>query len=172
MPPDALELGRVSGAYGLKGWIKVQPASTDSVLPRIKTWWIEQPPGTWNPHQVAGARLHGGGVVAQLQGFDDRTPAEGLKGARVWARRADFPAPPRGEFYWADLIGCTVLDPDGASLGTVTGLQDHGAHPILEVQPLDSARENLLIPFVEDIVLSVDATARSLRTSWRADYLD
>jgi 16S rRNA processing protein RimM len=172
-PPDGLlELGRVVSAYGLKGWLKIQPSSAESVLPKVKTWWLECPPGHFVCHTIKHAKMHGVSVVAQPEGMDDRTPAEALKGARVWVSRADFPKAPKDEYYWADLIGCEVLDPDGAVLGKVLGLQDHGAHPILEVRGPDESREPLLIPFVASIILEVLMPQRSIRVDWRADYME
>ncbi len=178
-PDNLLELGRIVDAYGLKGWVKVNPSSTDSVLVKLKTWWLEQPEGQFRPIEVSKPRLHGSTVVALPMGFDDRNQAEALKGARVWASRSEFPKPPTDEFYWVDLVGCDVLDPDGQLLGRVVGLQDHGAHPILEIQQGEAgqvesqvAGESKLLPFVSSIVNKVDLAARQIHVEWRADFFE
>ena len=174
-PDNLLELGRIVDAYGLKGWVKVNPSSADSVLVKLKTWWLEQPEGQFRAIEVAKPRLHGLTVVALPIGFEDRNQAEALKGARVWASRSEFPKTPIDEFYWVDLVGCDVLDPDGQCLGRVVGLQDHGAHPILEIQQgveTVPATETKLLPFVASIVTQVDLLARKIHVEWRADFFD
>jgi 16S rRNA processing protein RimM len=192
-PENLLELGRVIDAYGLKGWIKVNPSSSDSVLVKLKTWWLEQPEGNFRSVVVSKPRLHGSTVVALPLGFEDRNQAEALKGAKVWADRSGFPPPTTDEFYWVDLVGCDVFDPDGQSLGRVIGLQDHGAHPILEIQDSVVAKSEAspngkltqeetassgpnaakkLLPFVSSIVSKVDIAARQIHVEWRADFFD
>lgn len=174
-PDNLLELGRIVDAYGLKGWVKVNPSSADSVLVKLKIWWLEQPEGQFRAVELAKSRLHGPTVVAQPVGFEDRNQAEALKGARVWASRSEFPKTLTDEFYWVDLVGCDVFDPDGQGLGRVVGLQDHGAHPILEIQQVGDmaqATETKLLPFVASIVTQVDLLARKIHVEWRADFFD
>jgi 16S rRNA processing protein RimM len=174
-PDNLLELGRVVDAYGLKGWVKVNPSSVDTVLVKLKTWWLEQPEGQFRVIEVSKPRLHGSTVVALPHGFEDRDHALALKGARIWASRSEFPKPLVDEFYWVDLVGCDVLDPDGKILGRVLGLQDHGAHPILEILPdtaSSASAEPRLIPFVASIVRNVDLAARQIHVEWRADFFE
>jgi 16S rRNA processing protein RimM len=173
-PSEFLELGRIADAYGLKGWVKVNPSSADSVLAKVKTWWLEKADGKLYALPVTGGRLHGSTVVALPEGFSDRNQSEALIGCKVWLKRAEFPKPLKDEFYWVDLVGCEVLDPEGLSLGKVANLQDHGAHPILEVvvdaSAIGAGSEARLIPFVASIVSKVDLAARNIHVEWRADY--
>jgi 16S rRNA processing protein RimM len=172
---NLLELGRIVDAYGLKGWIKINPINaklSDSVLIKLKTWWVEKPAGNFSAYPIASARAHGQTVVALPVGFADRNQAEAMIGASVWARRDDFPKPAIDEYYWADLIGCRVVDPDGVHLGTVRDLQDHGAHAILEFADAASPETMRLLPFVATIVSRVDLEQREIHVEWRADFFD
>jgi len=187
LPDDLIEVGYVAAAYGIRGWIKVQPHADDaSALLHARRWWLLPAPaagaiapatprteaGVQVALKIAQSREHSGTVVAQATGVSDRNVAEALKGRRVWIRRADFPAPEEGEFYWVDLIGCAVVNEQGESLGDVTGLIDNGAHQILQVayQLPDGKAAERLIPFVDAFLRAVDTSARRIVVDWGLDY--
>ncbi|MDB5816429.1 MAG: ribosome maturation factor RimM [Rhizobacter sp.] len=145
-PDDAIEVGRILDAFGIKGWIKVQPYSSDpKALTLSKRWFLKPPPpgklkrpGATAVHypsfvDVTLSQEHGDDVVAQVKGVSDRNAAEALRGALVFCSRANFPAAGIDEYYWVDLIGLNVVDREGRPLGTVTGLLDTGPHSILRL---------------------------------------
>ncbi|WP_354675342.1 ribosome maturation factor RimM [Cupriavidus alkaliphilus] len=184
LPEDLVEVGYVSAAYGIRGWIKVQPHADDaSALLHAGRWWLLSPPQAGlvaadaaraEPAcvKIAQSREHSGTVVAQAAGVADRNLAEALRGRRVWIRRADFPAPEEDEFYWVDLIGCSVSNEQGELLGEVSGLIDNGAHQILQVafvQPDGKAGERL-IPFVDAFLRTVDTAGKRIVVDWGLDY--
>jgi len=75
------------------------------------------------------------------------------------------------EFYWLDLIGMTVANLQGESLGSVADLIDNGAHPILRVVRTDADSEReYLIPFVEHFVPEVDQKNKKITVDWGLDY--
>ncbi|WP_459618784.1 ribosome maturation factor RimM [Bordetella sp. 2513F-2] len=197
-PADLVELGRVTAAYGVKGWVKVQPHSAQAeTLRAVKAWWLARPvshatrgvvtsaPSTY---RVLQARAQGATVVAQLEGILDRDQAEALRGCTVWVSRRDFPAAAEDEYYWVDLIGCLVYtNADGPAqlLGRVDEVFDNGAHAVLKVvrlqapaeggepQPLRDAKgrdQEILVPFVGAHVQGVDLAARRIDSDWPADY--
>lgn len=182
-PADAVEVGRVAGAWGVKGWFKVQPFSTDpQALFSSKRWFLQPPDDPAAPRpapaalppllRITQAREHGEFVVAAAQDVADRNAAEALRGARVFVSRASFPTPDADEYYWVDLIGLEVVNRDGVALGTVAGLVDTGPHCVLRVQPPAARREaeERLIPFVAAYVDSVDLSARRVTVDWGLDF--
>jgi 16S rRNA processing protein RimM len=178
LPADAVEVGRVTGAWGVKGGIRVKPfAAAPEALFSSKRWYLAAPevpgpkPGTFPLLlKVLQAREQGDAIVATLQDLDDRDAAEALKGARVFIPRASFPTPAEGEFYWVDLIGLTVLNRDGSALGTVVGLIETGPHCVLRVDPGQPEAQEVLIPFVDAYVDAVDMAARRITVDWHSDY--
>jgi 16S rRNA processing protein RimM len=171
-PADAVEVGRILGAWGVKGWFKVQAFASDpQALFSTKRWHLRpgDGPGTVAPAllRVVQSREHGGLVVASAQEVADRAAAEALKGARVFVARSSFPTPGSEEFYWVDLLGCAVVNRDGVPLGAVTDLLDTGAHSVLCVGQGDAQR---LIPFVAAYIDSVDLAKREIRVDWGLDY--
>lgn len=174
IPTDLVLVGHVSGAYGIHGWIRIRPYSADAdALLSAKTWWFDRP--DLHDVDVMQVKLHGDDVVAQLMGVSGRDAAEALKGATIQVARSHFPALADGEFYWVDLIGLNVNDLEGVPLGVVRGLISNGAHPILRVAMVhakikDKPERELLIPFVNQFVKTVDLQARKIVVDWGLDY--
>lgn len=175
-PEDAVEVGRVLGAWGVKGGIKVKPFSSDpQALFSSKRWFLlpsEAKPGQQVPAllRVRTAREQGDTVVATVDGLDDRDAADRLAGARVFVSRGSFPTPGEDEFYWVDLIGLDVANREGAALGRVVGLIETGPHCVLRIQPADPQADEVLVPFVDAYVDRVDREARLIHVDWQADY--
>lgn len=174
VPDDLVLVGYVTGAYGIKGWVRIRPYSADAdAMLYAKTWWLEKP--ELRDVEVMQAKVHSEDVVAQLMGVADRNAAEALKGATVQVRRSHFPPLSNDEFYWLDLIGLTVENLQGESLGTVADMMDNGAHPILRVVALspsigaDKPKE-WLIPFVDQFVKTVDQSVNKITVDWGLDF--
>lgn len=175
-PHDAVEVGRIVGAWGVKGWLRVEPyAAEPQALFSSKRWFLRPPdplpagpPVTWPPLlRVVQAREHGSSVVAAVQDISDRNAAQALRGARVFVSRTSFPTPEDGEYYWVDLIGLAVVNRQGEALGVVEGLLETGAHAVLRVR---RGEAELLIPFVDAYVDRVDLAARTVLVDWGLDY--
>jgi 16S rRNA processing protein RimM len=182
-PADAVEVGRVADAWGIKGWIKVQPfASQPQALIAAKRWFLRQPDGPLRPAPAAGqaarpaaltitaARPHGDAVVASAAELPDRTAAEALKGLRIFVSRASFPQPEDGEYYWVDLIGCEVRNRVGERLGVVTDLLDTGPHTVLLLAAEDAEGGERMIPFVAAYVDDVNLAQRRISVDWGLDF--
>jgi 16S rRNA processing protein RimM len=195
-PGDLVELGRVASAYGVKGWVKIQPYSSQAeVLLNAATWWLKAPAplsragalSSPSPVKVLACRAHGSSVVANLGGVDDRTRAESLKGYGIWVSRSAFPSSDPDEYYWVDLVGCCLWgERDGVPelIGTVSEVLDNGAHAVLrvarmaagpggELAVLEDSRGRaleVLVPFVAAHVHHVDLAARRLDSDWPVDF--
>jgi 16S rRNA processing protein RimM len=185
-PADAIEVGRVIGAFGIKGWIRIQPFSADPKALFSSRRWFIQPPerpgpkvvGAVLPHvlRITQAKDQGDDVVAAAQELPDRNAAEAMKGARIFIARSSFPTAGDGEYYWIDLIGLQVVNRAGELLGRVTDLLDTGAHSVLRVQKPDAAPDaplderERLIPFVAAYVDDVNLAERRITVDWGLDY--
>lgn len=167
-PADAVEVGVVLGAWGIKGGFKLQPHAADpQALFASKRWWLRDSHGAQRLLKIVQAREQGDTLVATAQEVPDRTAAEALRGARVFVARASFPSAGDDEYYWVDLIGVDVVNRDGEPLGRVSDLIDTGVHSVLRVLEGDAER---LIPFVAAYVDQVDLAARRIVVDWGLDY--
>jgi 16S rRNA processing protein RimM len=160
-------LGRVSGVFGVKGWLKVQ--SYTHPRTNIATFgaWFLRAPSTQRGFEVEAAREHDAGMVVKLRGLDDRDRAREWLGAEIVVERARLPPLAVGEFYWTDLEGLEVRTTAGVMLGKVDHLLATGAHDVLVVRG-DKER---LIPFVTaSVVQRVDLAAGVIVVNWAPDY--
>jgi 16S rRNA processing protein RimM len=166
-----LTVGHVSGAYGLRGWIRIEPYGSADALLHAKHWRLTRDSRVLE-FKAAEVKLHSGSVVAQLAEVQDRNGAELLKGFEVSVLRADFPKPAPDEHYWVDLIGCDVVDEAGVWCGVVMDMMEHGAHAILQVQcsaalgGSDERPRVELVPYVAAYVKDVDVAERRIVLDW------
>ena len=159
-------MGRVAGAFGIKGWVKVQVfTETPGGLLGHPVWWVGSD-GRWSQRQVEECGVHGRVVVAKLAGCDERETAAAFKGWEVAVPRSALPATGEGEYYWSDLLGLRVTNVQKQELGRVAKLLETGANQVLVVE---GERERL-IPFVSAVVVSVDLARGELVVDWGADY--
>lgn len=181
MPADAVAVGRIAGAFGVKGWIKVQPFSLDAAaLMSSELWWLSSETPRPQPLpaslKVLSLREQGEYLVAQVEGVDERNGAEALRGVTLSVPRSAFPKTPDGEYYWIDLIGLTVQNLQGQALGQVIGLIDTGPHCVLRIAPpgveKPAPAEEVLIPFISQYGCEVDLAARQIRVDWALDWKD
>jgi 16S rRNA processing protein RimM len=182
-PEDAVEVGRIVDAWGLKGWLKVRPFASDAQALFSSRCWFLLPSEKPGPVKAVSSFLkitqvknHGDFVVALAQEVPDRTAAEFLRGARVFVSRTSFPTAAPDEFYWVDLIGLKVVNLQGESLGLVAGLIDTGPQSVLRVTPdeiVDGVKPEdveRLIPFVSAYVHEVSLERGLITVDWGLDY--
>lgn len=164
---DLVVMGRISGLYGVRGWVKVHSETEPREnIVQYSPWYLRLQDG-WREVPLAAGRRHGKGVVAQLAGYDNRDAAAALVGTEVAVRRDQLPPPAAGEYYWADLIGLRVATVDGTDLGIVDHLMETGANDVLVVR---GERERL-IPFLpDDVVVEVDLEGGCMRVDWDPDF--
>jgi len=178
LPGDAIEVGRIGDAWGVKGWFKVlSHSSAPLALVASKRWYLL--PAERGARTFAGTRLlrlievkdHAGGLVASAQDVADRSEAELLRGARIYVPRSSFPSTLDDEFYWVDLVGLQVVNREGQLLGQVTELLSTSAQAVMVLQynDLEEKRERM-IPFVAAYVDAVDLAGKRITVDWQPDY--
>ena len=187
LPDDAVEVGRVLDAWGIKGWVKVLAHSSEpQALLAAKRWFVQPPEARLRPGflafkatvalSVEQCKVHSDALVAKIEGLDDRSAAESLRGARIFLSRSAFAATASDEYYWVDLIGLEVLNRQGEHLGQVRDLMATGPTSVLVLSYLieeadgTSRSAERLIPFVSAYVDAVDLAGRRITVDWQADY--
>lgn len=178
LPADAVEVGRIADAWGVKGWFKVLPFSANGeVLLTSKQWFLQ--PSERGARTFTGtvrlpvrqAREHSGALVATADGVVDRDAAEALKGARIFVARAEFPQAAEDEYYWVDLLGLDVVNREGVALGQVKDLMSTGPQTVLVIAyEEDGKAQERMIPFVSAYVDKVELAERRILVDWQTDY--
>lgn len=178
LPADAIEVGRILDAWGIKGWFKVLPYSASpEALFSSKRWFLQ--PAEKGARTFSGtvqlsikeAKDHSDSVVASAHDVPDRDTAEALRGARIFVARSSFPTPDKDEYYWIDLIGLDVINREGLALGTVSELMSTGPQTVLVVAYEHEGKPaERMIPFVAAYVDAVDLPTRRITVDWQPDY--
>lgn len=164
---NLINVGKISGVFGLKGWLKVfsYTEPRDNIL-SYKHWLLKKG-GQTKSIKVIGGQIQGKAVVAQVDGVADRDQAQDLMGWEVYISHGQLPPTAQGEYYWADLIGLDVENLEGIRLGKVGSLLQTGANDILVVK---GDRERAL-PFLQgQTVKSIDLVAGKMTVDWDPDF--
>lgn len=164
--PSRIILGRIAGVFGVKGWLKVfsETSPRENIL-RYPVWQLRRREG-WKPYRLLEGQPHGKGIIARLEGVDDREGAAELIRAPIAIPREELPPAGPGEFYWADLEGLSVVTLDGVELGRVDRLFETGANDVMVVK---GDRERLL-PFIADVVQDVSLEEGRIRVDWDPEF--
>lgn len=160
-------LGRVGAPHGVRGWVRVRSAARppESIL-EFDTWLLAGSDG-WRAYRLLEGHARPNGIVARLEGVDDREAAAALRHAAIAVPRAALPEPAAGEWYWADLVGLAVETVAGTPLGHVDGLLETGANDVLVVR---GERERLIPWLPGRVVLRVEPEAGRLVVDWDPDF--
>lgn len=162
-------LGRITGLFGVSGWVKVysftQP--TNEILV-YSPWYIGD---GLEKRVVLEARPHGKTLIAHIadrrgEPLTERDSAAPLVGCDIAVDRQQLAELPGDQYYWCDLVGSTVYNRAGVRLGTVASMLETGAH---DVMVLNAERERLVPFVVGPIVESVDASTGRIDVDWPED---
>ncbi|MDO4227034.1 ribosome maturation factor RimM [Neisseria sp.] len=160
-------MGYIKGVFGVKGWLKIAANTeyADSLLD-YPEWRLSKNDQHRSVIPEAGKTANGE-LLVKLEGIDDRDEAFALRGYTIEIPREAFAPAEEGEYYWADLVGMTVTNTEGITLGTVKNLMETGAHDVLV---LEGGYGQKLIPFVSQYILTVDTENKTITADWGLDY--
>jgi 16S rRNA processing protein RimM len=161
--PDHVELGRIGGAFGVKGWVHLQ-SYTDppEAILEYAGLRLVGPGGMERGVRIAEGRRQGRGLIARLEGIEDRDAAMALGQAVIVIDRALLPRTAPGEYYWHDLIGLEAVNLRGETLGRIDHFVEAPANPVMVVR---GEREHWL-PVVRRHLKSVDLAAGRVVVDW------
>lgn len=174
-----LAAGRITGCYGVKGWVKVHPfTEAPADLLQFSAWWLQSRNDT-RPVALDAAKVHGKGLVVHLAGIDDRDHAEALRGSTLLVKRDELPVLADDDYYWHQLEALEVWcrDPDSGRvsevlLGKVHHLIETGANDVLVIEACEGSiddRERLIPYLPGSVVRQVDREAGKISVEWFID---
>ena len=164
---DLVVVGKIVGIFGVRGWVKVFSHTSPKEGILGYTPWQIKVSGQWRAVKVVSHQRHGKSLLAHLEGFDDRDESRSLIGCEVAIERSQLPPAQPGEYYWADLIGLSVVTTQGVELGRVDHLLQTGANDVLVV----AGDRERLIPFVQGVyVIKVDLDSKLIHVDWDPEF--
>lgn len=172
-------MGKITSVYGVKGWVKVfsytQPKEN---ICQYKEWTLE------GGHRdglvkVISCKAHGNGLIAQLDGCNDRDEAKAFAGSLINVSSSELPDLPEGDYYWHQLQGLTVVlhSENEQSEDTIVGQVDHlietGSNDVLVIKKCSGSIDGKerLIPYLPDqVVKRVDLARGRIVVDWDLDF--
>jgi 16S rRNA processing protein RimM len=161
-------LGRVAGAFGVRGELKLESwTEPRSAIFKYQPWILRSPSGQESELTGVRGRESGKALIATFPGVDDRNVVEAMRGTEIYILRSALPPPKPDEYYWVDLEGLDVQTVEGVNLGQVSHLFNTGSNDVLVVR---GDRERM-VPFVmDDFIKSVDFEANLVVVDWDPEF--
>lgn len=176
----AIVVGKLTGVYGVKGWIKVHSFTdpADNIFD-YQPWFLSDAEGkaTPEPIKLVDWRAHGKGYVAQIEGISDRDQAALLNQRTICVDRSLLPELPEDEYYWEQLQGLRVLSQVDESqppvlLGVIHELLETGANDVISVVPCDGSidQRKRLLPYADEFIVAIDLDAGEMLVDWDPEF--
>lgn len=157
-------IGRFGAPHGIKGWIRVQ-SHTDPIqnLLNYSPLFIEKNTD-WEILAMEDGKPHQAGLIVKVQGIDTPEAARLLTHKNIAIDREKLPLLNNAQYYWADLIGLSVVNVKHEELGVIDSLMETGANDVIVVH--HSSGSEILIPYIKSVVLSVDLEKKIMIVDW------
>lgn len=149
-----LEIGEIVGTHGVRGEVRVNPwCDTPEFMTKFKTLYFDNNGSC--AVQVKSARPHGNIVLLTINDVDTVEKAQKLRGKVLYMKRSDARLP-KGKYFIAELIGCSVYDADDEAkcYGVLTDVSPTGANDVWHITDTDG--KEYLIPAIPDVVISTE----------------
>ena len=169
---NLINVGRVTGAHGIKGWVKIhsQTEPSENIF-NYQPWFVKTAHGV-KVIELLEWRSHGKGYVAQIKGIEDRNRAEAFCPVVIAIDKSSLPNLEKDDFYWFDLEGCRVVSTfEGVKtdLGVISRIMPTGANDVLVVAGDDQSIDlsERLIPYVlGQFVTEVNIEGKVVDVDW------
>ncbi len=179
--PEKVILGRITGVYGVKGWLKIfSYTDPKEAIVDYSPWYIRAESRKsgdqnkpWTRVKLKAGKRHAKTVVAKLEHCNDRDEAMSYIGTEIAVELQQLEAQrEENQYYWRDLIGLRVINQQDIELGVVKSLMETGANDVLVVVfEVDGAVVERLIPWTMDIaIIAVDIEQGVITVDWDADF--
>ncbi len=163
---DKIVIGKFGKVHGVKGWIKVNSFADPKENILNFSPWFTQKHSAWEEIDIEQVLLRGNNIVAKLTNIDDRETAQTYTNVDIYVEKSLLPNLPKGEYYWSDLEGLTVINQDGVDFGTVQHLLATGSNDVLMVK---NTKERM-IPYLDDVIVDIDLDKKVITVNWDAEF--
>lgn len=173
MYSDVTVLGKITSVYGVKGWLKIY--SHTEPMDNIMAYspWLLKRNNQWIEVKVAASKRHGKGLIARLEGVEDREQARTYCGLDIAISKTQLPALAEGEYYWSQLEKLLVYTQKGELLGRVSHLMETGSNDVLIVRGNAESidRRERMIPYLPDqVIKEINLETGTMRVDWDPEF--
>lgn len=162
---DYIELGSITGFFGVKGWVKLYSHTRPHLgIADYSQFYVGDA-----KRQIAFTKIQQSGkyLIGHIDGVDSRESAQAFIKQTLFVKREDLPKLDN-EYYWHELIGLTVINQQGQVLGKITEMMETGANDVMVIHA-DNGEEHLIPYAVAHFVLAIDTDKGEMRVDWELD---
>ncbi|HDX9576975.1 TPA: ribosome maturation factor RimM [Bacillus pseudomycoides] len=150
-------VGKIVNTHGVKGEVRVV-SRTDFPEERYKVGntlyiWQEKEAEPLAV-KITSHRSHKSFDLLTFEGYNNVNEVEGLKGSLLKVPEDQLGELAEGEYYYHEIIGCTVVTEDGETIGTIKEVLSPGANDVWVIK--QPKGQDVLIPYIEEVVLQVN----------------
>ncbi len=171
-PEDLVAVARLHRPHGLRGEIRAERISPEvldfAALVTQRKVWLRGKEGNFRGIRVLSLRTHQKTFLLTLEGIEERTAADALRGGELCILREDLPSLPEGWIWEKDLIGYEVEDATRGPIGAAAGLYAISDRHVLQVARADGTEID--IPWTKGLILSVESKTRKINVALPLDY--
>ncbi len=165
--PERILLGRIVGASGLQGWLKIRSDTQPrAAIGNYKHWQLGKD-SNWQTRDVNDVKSRGKRILGKLADCNSREAAEALIGLDIAVGAEQLDSLAEDQYYWVDLQGLKVIGEGGQSFGTIARIFSTGANDVIVVK---GDRERLIPWLMGDVVKAVDLELGTVTVDWAADF--
>lgn len=157
-------IGKFGSTYGVHGWIKVRPYTEfGENLLDYHPWYIQQKNDVWTPIEIESSKVYGDGIIAKIAEINTPEKARLLTGVSIAIPRSKLPELNKGEYYWTDLVGLTVINQHNEILGKVIYLMETGSNDVLVIK---GEKEHAIPYLMGSVITSIDLQNQEIHVNW------
>lgn len=164
---DWIVVGRFGRPQGLKGFIRVISFTEPQQNIANYSPWYAELNGQWQAIKIVEIEEHNKFILVRIDGYQQREDIANLTNINIAVQRTQLPDLPRGDYYWHELEGMTVVNKEGLCLGQVAEIFATGSNDVLVV----SGEKRYLIPYLlDDVIIQIDEKQRQITVDWDMDF--
>ncbi len=160
---ELIEIGQIVNTHGIRGEIKLNPWTDDiNDILDLDVLYLKN----GDVMHIEQSKIHKNCVIIRFSEIPDMNTAERLKGTVLFTEKTELP---EGRYYIADLLGMQVFEND-VLLGKIQDVFATGANDVYDIKTPEG--KSILIPVIENVILSVDVKTKRMEVSLPAGLLD
>jgi 16S rRNA processing protein RimM len=161
MDEKLFTVGKIINTHGIRGDVKVLRISDfDERFEIGNILYLVTDGKVIKELTIDGHRIHKGFDLVHFKGYDNINDVEQFKGSTLKILESQLTELDEHEYYYYEIIGCEVFTSDNKSVGVVKEILSPGANDVWVVK--QSKGKDILIPYIEEIVIDIDVAEKRI----------
>ncbi|PAF32302.1 ribosome maturation factor RimM [Paenibacillus sp. 7516] len=160
---EFMNVGKIVNTHGIRGELKIMPLTDFPEVRFAKNaeLYLFTPDNHPVLVHVESARLHKNMYIVRLKEYGNINEVEKFKGSIAKVSKENLAELEENEYYFHQIVGCTVVTEEGENLGTISEILTPGANDVWVVKT--AAGKEILLPVIDDVVLDVDVNEKLVK---------